>query len=59
MSKVKAFILCNIAGFAIGYTIQSCRVLYLRHKLKKIRKANEELCERIVAKTLSYPLYID
>lgn len=59
MSKVKSLIMVNVAGFAIGYTIQSCRVLYLRHKLKKIRKANEELCERIVANTLSHPLYID
>lgn len=59
MSKVKILVLVNVVGFAIGYAIQSCRVLYLRYKLNRIRKANEELCERIVSKTLSYPLYTD
>lgn len=53
MSKVKNLVLANVVGFGIGYAIQSCRVLYLRYKLKKNRKANEELCKRALAIALS------
>lgn len=53
MSKVKILVLANVVGFGIGYAIQSCRVLYLRYKLNKNCKANEELCKRAIAIALS------